>query len=317
MPEARGDDCVEPHKGPAGDEKNVLCGDAVGHSRRVAPRGGHGGLELARDIIGREHGHIAVLHDFEKIGLDPAARDIASAFGAGGELVHLVEINNAVRSAVHIAAGAADQVAHQVIHIAANIAGFAELRGVGFDKWHADEVRRRADEVGFADSRGTKQKDILFLVEGSLVPFQREADMLEVVAQRDGEDFLGLLLADHKPVEVAGDVGGFERKGKLERGFGRTARRGFRNGRLTVFAEFFGNARCDGSEVVGFLHVRIFSRISGFVAHPSLIWKKRAGLRVKAHVVQRSYREEVCSIVHGCHRIGFGVKIFSSVLKTP
>jgi len=107
----------------------------------MTPCGGHGGLELAGDIIGREHGHITVLHDFKKIGLDPAARDIASAFGAGGELVHLVEINDAVRGAVHIAAGAADQVAHQVIHIAADIAGFTELRGIGFHKRHADEVR--------------------------------------------------------------------------------------------------------------------------------------------------------------------------------
>ena len=81
-----------------------------------------------------------------------------------------------------------------------------------------------------------------------------EADMLEVVAERDGENFLGLLLPNHKPVEVARDVGWLERKGKLERGFGLAAHRGFRNSRLAVLAEFFGNARCDGPESVWVFH---------------------------------------------------------------
>ena len=76
--------------------------------------------------------------------------------------------------------------------------------------------------------------------------------MLEVVAERDGEDFFRLALADDEAVEVAGDVGGFEGEGKIGRGFWCAADGGFRESGFAVAAEFFGDARRDGAEGGGF-----------------------------------------------------------------
>ncbi len=211
--------------------------------------------------------------------MDAAAGDIASAIGAGGEFVDFIKIDDAVRGAVHIAAGAADEVAHEVVHIAADIAGFAEFGCVGLHERHADEVGGGADEVGLADSGGTEQEDILFLIERRLLALEREAHMLEVVAERDGEDLLRLALADDEAVEVAGDVGGFEREGKFRGGFGRAADGGLGEGGFAVAAEFFGDARRDGAEGGGFHGILpLFEKqTSRFAA----AWKEESGMAKK------------------------------------
>jgi hypothetical protein len=178
-------------------------------------------LDLAGNVAGSEEGHLAVFEKFEEIGLDAASGDIASAFAAGrGQLVDLVEVNNAELGAVEASIGQAHQVPDKVIHISTDVARFAEFGCVGFEKRDADAGGGRADEVGFTDAGGAEEKDVLFLVEGEFVTFAGEADVLEVIAEGDGEDFLRFILADDEAGEVSGQVDGFEGEGRERVGFG-------------------------------------------------------------------------------------------------
>ena len=108
--------------------------------------------------------------------------------------------------AFDVATGAANEIAHQIIDISADIACLAELRGIRLHKGDADEICRRADEVRLPNAGGPEQEDILFLIERSFFAFQGEAHMLEVVAEGHAEDFFRLVLANDKAVEMPSDI---------------------------------------------------------------------------------------------------------------
>ena len=154
--------------------------------------------------------------------------------------------------AFDVAARAAYEVAHEVVHISADIAGFAEFRGVGLHKWNADEIGGGADEVGFPDASWSEEQNILFLIERSLFALERQAHMLKVVAEGHPEHFLGLVLADDKAVEMPGDIRRLEREGKFLRGSRLAADRGFGDRGFVDAAELFRNACRDGTECVWF-----------------------------------------------------------------
>ena len=133
--------------------------------------------------------------------------------GGGGDLVDLVDVDDAVLREVGVAVGAGDEVAHEVFHVAADVARLAELRGVRLDEGHADEVRDVFDEVRLADARRAEQDDValgVFEVGGVAFVVRREpadvVDVVVVVADGDGEHFLRLVLPDDETVEVRLDV---------------------------------------------------------------------------------------------------------------
>ena len=59
-------------------------------------------------------------------------------------------------------------------------------------------------------ARGTQQQDVLLLIEGGINPFLGHAHMLEMVAQRHAENFLGLSLTDDKAVKMPCDFSRLE-----------------------------------------------------------------------------------------------------------
>ena len=61
-----------------------------------------------------------------------------------------------------VAIGLGDEVTHEVIHIRADVAGFAEFRRIRFHKGHADEIRDVFDKVGLSNPGGADDDDILF-----------------------------------------------------------------------------------------------------------------------------------------------------------
>ena len=251
--EAAGDEVPNAGESAADDEQDVAGIDGVRLDGAAAAHGGHGALELAGDVIRGDERDIAVLHELEEIGLDAAAGDIASArFTARGELVHFIEIDDTVRGLFHIAIGAADEVADEIIHVAAHITRLAELGGVRLHKRHADEFGGGANEMRFAHAGGAEQQDVLFLIKGRGLARQRHAHVLEMIAQRDAENFLGLALADDEASKVARNIGGLE----VEAEFGRRRRGGFGDAVLGggvvlgAAAARGRNASGDGAEVV-------------------------------------------------------------------
>ena len=210
------DDFGDAGECPAHDEENVPRVDRFRLGRSAAAHRGHRALQLARHVVRRHHRHVAVLHQLEEIRLHAASGDIAPrARLARRQLVHLVEIDDAVLRALHIAARAPDEIAHEIIDVAADIPRLAELRRVRLHERHTDEFRRRADEMRLADARRTEQQDVLLLVKRRGVSLKREPHMLEVIAQRDTENLLRLRLPDDEAVQVTRDVGGLEVEAEL------------------------------------------------------------------------------------------------------
>ena len=115
---------------------------------------------------------------------------------------------------VDVAVGPAHQVAHEVLDVAAHVAGLGELGGVGLDERHADQVGDAADEVGFADAGRAEQDDVLLGVVGLVLALEGQPHVVVVVAQGHAQDFLGLVLLDDEAVEVSFDVARFVFKGK-------------------------------------------------------------------------------------------------------
>ncbi len=143
------------------------------------------------------------LHQLEQVGLHAAAADVpARGVVGGGDLVDLVDVDDAVLGAGHVAVGQAQQVAHHVFDVAAHIAGLGELGGIGLDERHADQVGRAADQEGLPDAGGAEEDDVLLGVVRRFLAFQGQAHMVVVVAEGDAEDLLGLVLLDDEAVEV-------------------------------------------------------------------------------------------------------------------
>ena len=153
--------------------------------------------------LGGARRHFGLLHQLQQVRLHAAPADIpARMVAGGGDLVDFVNVNDAVLRPRHVAVRQPHQVAHHVLDIAADVAGFRELRRVRLHKRHADQFRRAADEVGFADAGGADENDVLLGVIGGLLAFQRQPHVVVMIAQGHAQHFLRLVLFDDEPVEV-------------------------------------------------------------------------------------------------------------------
>src|SRR5262249_38271316 len=94
------------------------------------------------------------------------------------------------------------QVANHVLDIAADVAGLGKLGGVRLDEGHADQFRDAADEIRFADAGGAEKNYVLFGVMWGFAAFQSEPDVMIMVAERNAEDLLALILFDDKAVQI-------------------------------------------------------------------------------------------------------------------
>src|SRR5437588_7040023 len=71
------------------------------------------------------------------------------------------------------------------------------------------DVGCAVNQERFADTGRPDQNDILFGVVGGFLAFERQPDMVIMVAQRDAEHFLGFVLFDDKTVKVCFNVARF------------------------------------------------------------------------------------------------------------
>ena len=135
LAEALLDDLIQAVEGAADDEEDVpgiegalllLAGAAVVLD----------GLDLGDRVVGHLQVHFGLFHGFEQGPLHPGAGDVRPAPGVrrGGDLVDFVDIDDAVLGQFQVIAGGVNQVPHQVFHVAAHVAGFAELGGVPLDE---------------------------------------------------------------------------------------------------------------------------------------------------------------------------------------
>jgi hypothetical protein len=121
------------------------------------------------------------------------------------DLVDLVDVNNALLGALHIAAGILQELQNDIFNIFANISCFRQGGGIGNGKRHFQHAGQGLGQQGLARARRPNQQDIGF---GQLhvAANARQNVALVVVVNGHGKLLLGFILAHHVLVEKRLDL---------------------------------------------------------------------------------------------------------------
>ena len=172
--------------------------------------------------LGRDVGH-APLDDLQQRLLHPLAGDVAGNGGVGalaGELIDLVDVDDAVLGAGHIVVGRLDEAQEDILHVLAHVPGLGQARGVGDGEGDVQDAGHGLGEQGLAGARGPDEEDValldLPLFSGGVGP-----GALVVVVHRHAEHPLGPVLGDDVLVEAGDDFPGREGLGHFDGGGGR------------------------------------------------------------------------------------------------
>ena len=101
-----------------------------------------------------------------------------------------------------------DQVADDLLDVAADIADLGELGRLDLDERRAGELGQPARDLGLADAGRADHQDVLR--QHLLAQLVVELLAAPAVAQRDGDGALGVGLADDEAVELGDDLAGRE-----------------------------------------------------------------------------------------------------------
>ena len=101
-----------------------------------------------------------------------------------------------------------DQVAHDLLDVAADIADLGELGRLDLDERRAGEPRQPPRNLGLADAGRPDHQDVLR--QHLLAQLVVELQAPPAVAQRDRDRALGVGLADDEAVELGDDFAGRE-----------------------------------------------------------------------------------------------------------
>ena len=124
-----------------------------------------------------------------------------------GDLVDLVDVDDAALRLLDVVVGVLQQVDDDVLDVLADVAGLGEVGGVGDGERHVEDARQRLREQRLAAAGRAEEEDVR-LLQLDVVGADLGVDALVVVVHRDGEDLLGALLADDVLVEDVLDLGG-------------------------------------------------------------------------------------------------------------
>ena len=131
-----------------------------------------GGIDLDKLLLGvlaaalgRHIAHGA-LQDLQQRLLHALTAHVAGDGGVlalAGDLIDLVDIDDADLRLLHIKVRCLDQLEQDVLHILAHIAGLGQGGGVGDRKGNAQHLGQRLGQQGLADAGGAQQQDVALL----------------------------------------------------------------------------------------------------------------------------------------------------------
>src|ERR1700719_3947501 len=211
--------------------------NVVGFVHGDAPRLGAAAAELAENVADRDRAHLRAGHagnveqrhaaagglhlDFDLLVVELArAQLFAERFlGRGAGIGADQRVEHAIFGGLRGAGldvlafalarqceGDFDEVAHDLLDVAANIADLGEFRRLDLEERRAGELGEAAGYLGLADAGGPDHQNVLrlhFLAQAFV-----ELQPAPAVTQRDRHRALGVALADDEAVELGNDLAG-------------------------------------------------------------------------------------------------------------
>src|SRR4051795_3774100 len=195
------DDLLEPGKRAAADEQDVGRIDLDELLMRV----------LAPTL--RWHRRDGSFEDLQQRLLHTLAADVAGdrrVLALAGDLVDLVDVDDAGLGLLDVEVGGLDQLQENVLDVFTDIAGLGERSGIGDCERHVQQTRQRLGKVRLAAAGWPEQHDValgqLHLVAPADACALLVLDAPVVVVDRDRQDLLGLVLTDDIIVEEGADL---------------------------------------------------------------------------------------------------------------
>ena len=188
------DDLVDADEGTADDEEDVrrvhLDGRRLG-VLALAARGelDHGALQHLQQ--GLLHALVA------RVGRDGVVRA-----GLAGNLVELVEVDDAVFGLLDVLVGRVVEVAHGHLYIRADEAGLGEAGGVRHGEGDVEQFREVREQGRLAAAGGAEHDDVRFLDLRTILILIAVLHAFVVVVHGHGEHFFCAVLVDDVLVEV-------------------------------------------------------------------------------------------------------------------
>ena len=157
---------------------------------------------------------LGALEDLQQRLLHALSGDVASdrrVLALAGDLVDLVDVDDAGLGALDVIVGGLDQLEQNVLDVLADVAGLRQRGGVGDCERDVQHLRQRLREVGLAAAGGTQHQDVglgqLDRLRAGIAHLLAGLDALVMVVDGHGQRALGGVLADDVTLEKLADLG--------------------------------------------------------------------------------------------------------------
>ena len=149
----------------------------------------------------RRNTRLGTLDNLEQRLLNALARHVTrdgEIFGFTGDLVDLVDIDDANLSALDIEIGRGNELQQNILDVFAHVARFGKRGGVGDGERNLQRARERLRKQRFARTRGAQKHDVaLSKLDVVVIRLSAETDTLVVVVNGNRKRALGGLLANN------------------------------------------------------------------------------------------------------------------------
>ena len=186
LADAAADDVLEAVEGAGADEQDVRRVDLDQLLLRAVAR-----------AVGRDR-RVLALEDLEQRLLHALARDVARhrrPAALAGDLVDLVDADDAAAGLLDVAAGVAVERLDDALDVLADVAGLGQRRGVGDRERDVELLGQRLRQQRLAAAGRAEQQDVA-LLDLDVARLAVLSDALVVVVDGDRQRLLGAVLAD-------------------------------------------------------------------------------------------------------------------------
>ncbi len=166
-------------------------------------------MRVLAAALGRHVGHRA-FQDFQQRLLHAFAADVAGDRGIFvflGDLVDLVDVNDALLGFADVAVGGLEQLQDDVLDVFADVAGLGKRGGIHDGEGHIEHARKRLRQQRLAGAGRADEQNVGFR-KLDFAGLAVEENALVVVVHGDGEFFLRFVLADDVAIEELLDLRG-------------------------------------------------------------------------------------------------------------